>query len=108
MNLFLKNKKVTFEKRESEYFLNEKKINVKTILLLEATLTTEFAYLIVISDKPYFLRSQSWLKNQTDKEDDRNIVETLNSSFSTFEPTVLKDPIFGVVPSKLDRPGIFP
>ena len=98
----LKNKKIPFIKKEEEYFLDDKKINLKYCLLVEASLTKEFAYLIVVSDKIYNLKSQSWLKKQTDKENDNYLVDELNSSFNEFNPVVLNNPITGILPTKVE------
>lgn len=107
MKFTVKNKKVTFEKKESDYFLDEKKIKVEYCLLREASLTTEFAYLVVVSDKVYTLKSESWLKKQTDKENDQELVDTLNKSMEHFDPVLLKNPIHGILPTKLEKSEIY-
>lgn len=100
MKFILKNKKVTFVKKDF-YYLDDKKIIPKHILLKPATLTTEFAYLTVVADKIYHLKSESWLKKQSDKENDREIVGDLNASMDIFEPIVLDDPMEAVLPNSI-------
>lgn len=107
MSLFNKNKKVTLIKKDSIYYLNDKQINPKYFLLKKATLTSEFAYLIVVADKVYNLRSDSWLKKQTDKENDREIVDELNASFDIYQPIVLENCFSAILPKKLEKNEIY-
>ncbi len=106
----LKNKKVSFIKKDNDYILNDEKVNVKDILIVKATLVTEFAYLIVITEgEVYHLKSQSWLKQQKDDADDRKIVEKLNLSLSEFaEAHQIIEPAFvGCLPNKVERTSLY-
>ena len=103
MKLFIKNKKVTLIKKDSIYYLNDKQINPKYFLLKKATLTSEFAYLVVVADKVYHLRSDSWLKKQSDKENDREIVNELNDRFDIYEPIVLESAFSAILPKKVEK-----
>ncbi len=107
MKLTNKNKKVTLIKKDSDILLNDEKINPKYILLVKATLTTEYAYLIIVAEKVYHLKSESWLKKQTDKENDKQLVEELNMSFAMFNPITLTESFQGVLPKKLESKLIY-
>lgn len=117
MKFTYKNKTVDVIFKEENFFLNEENLLSHKIYFVPATLTTEFAYVaVVLNDesmrKKYgeciFLKSSSWLKKQTDEENDTEIVEELNNNIKSYLKTNdLKIKVQAIPGSKMEQDDVF-
>lgn len=112
-----KKKSFTALKELEQFVLNGEKVNGVDLYFVPATLTTEYAYLIVVmktneNKKKYgeclFLRSESWLKKQTDDENDSWIVDSMNNKIKDhFEPVDLSLHVEAMPGSKMEKDSVF-
>lgn len=117
MKFTYKNKTVDVIFKEEKIFLNEENLLSHKIYFVPATLTTEFAYVaIVLNDesmkKKYgdciFLKSSSWLKKQTDEENDTEIVEELNNNIKSYLKTNdMSIKVEAIPGSKMEQDDVF-
>jgi hypothetical protein len=117
MKFTYKNKTVDVIFKEENFFLNEENLLSHKIYFVPATLTTEFAYVaVVLNDesmrKKYgeciFLKSSSWLKKQTDEENDTEIVEELNHNIKSYLKTNdLNIKVEAIPGSKMEQDDVF-
>lgn len=117
MKFTYKNKSVDVIFKEEKFFLNEENLLSHKIYFVPATLTTEFAYVaVVLNDesmrKKYgeciFLKSSSWLKKQTDEENDTEIVEELNHNIKSYLKTNdLNIKVEAIPGSKMEQDDVF-
>ena len=117
MKFTYKNKSVDLTLNDGKLFLNQENLLNHKIYFVPATLTTEYAYVTLVLNVPLlqnkygkciFLRSSSWLKKQTDKENDSEIVDQLNYSITSYLPTVeLNNSVEAIPGSKMEKEDVF-
>lgn len=117
MKFTYKNKSVDVKFNDGKIFLNEENLLNHKLYFVPATLTTEYAYVAVVLNVPLqqkkygqcmFLRSSSWLKKQTDKENDTEIVDQLNSSITSYlNVNELTSKVEAIPGSKMEKEDVY-
>ena len=116
--------KFTYKKKSVDVIFNDGKIffNKKNLLnhklyFVPASLTTEYAYVAIVLNVPLlqkkygkciFLRSDSWLKHQTDLENDSEIVDMKNALITNyFKIESLTDKVEAIPGSKMEKEDVY-
>lgn len=117
MNFKYKKKNVTFTYKDKKFYLNNENLLNVNVYLSPASLTKEFAYVCIrlnvpLMQKKYgnciFLRSDSWLKKQTDEENDAMIVDNMNKKIYEICPMILLSMNVEATPgAKMEKTDVF-
>ena len=117
MNFKYNKKNVTFSYKDKKFYLNDENLLNVNVYLTPASLTKEFAYLCIklnvpLMQKKYgnciFLRSDTWLKKQTDEENDAIIVDNMNNKIYDICPmTLLSMNIEATPGEKMEKTDVF-